>query len=157
MINVKSQKLTDALVRLEQACDSMPQIAEQVRAEALGHAIIGANANVYQTTPGAYQRTQDYLRGLDTRARASRNKATVTVRNSVEYAAAVEFGRQLGGAAMLQQQALAQMQQNPNAPFTVGRSGVQWWLAGPVVTGAQVFAVYRMRELFAEAVRRALR
>lgn len=157
MINLRTQKLTDTLVRLEQACDSMPQIAEQVRGEALGHAILGATASIYQTTPGAYQRTQDYLRGLDTRARASRNKATVTVRNTVEYAAFVEFGRQTGGAALLQQQALVQMQGNPDAPFTTGRSGVQWWLAGPVVTGAQVFAVYRMRELFAEAVRRVVK
>lgn len=156
MINLKTQKLTDALVKLEAACDTMPQIAEKVRGEALGHAILGAGANIYNTTPGAYQRTQDYLRGLDTRARSSRNRATVTVLNTTDYAPYVEFGRQVGGAALLQAQALAQMQGDPAAPFAVGRSGAQWWLAGPVVTGAQVFAVYRMRELFAKAVREAL-
>lgn len=150
-MKIDARKLTDALVRLEQACDALPQIAEQTRAEALGHAIIGARANIYDTAPGAYERTQDYLRGLDSRSRATRNTASVTVLNRVEYAAYVEFGSQVGGAALLQTQAM--LAADPAAPFTVGRSGQRYLVPGPVLTGAQVFAAYRLRELFAEKVR----
>ena len=153
MIDLDARALTDALVKLEQVCDELPQIAAQVRAEALGHAILGARLNIYNTAPGAYQRTQDYLRGLDAQGRASRNTATVTVSNSTPYAPYVELGRTgLGYEAL---QALALAQPDPSDPLTLGRSGQRWVLPGPILTGAQAFALYRMRELFAEKVRGA--
>lgn len=150
MIEFDARALTEALVKLEQVCDELPQIAEQVRAEALGHAILGARLNIYNTAPGAYQRTQDYLRGLDVTGRGTPNTASVTVSNSTEYAAYVEAG--YGGMSLAMLQHLALGQADPGQPFTLGRSGVQWVVPGPILTGAQVFALYRMQELFARKV-----
>ncbi|MFK7601890.1 hypothetical protein ACI3L1_06725 [Deinococcus sp. SM5_A1] len=154
MITFDDTALLAALARLEAACDELPQIAEQVRGESLGHAILGARLNIYSTTRGAYQRTQDYLRGLDAWAQGSRNKASVTVSNSTEYALAVETGR---GFSLVGLQDLALENPNPAQPITFGRSGQQWYLPGPVITGAQAFAAYRLQELFGEKVRAALK
>ncbi|EYB67019.1 hypothetical protein DEIPH_ctg052orf0013 [Deinococcus phoenicis] len=155
MIEFDMRALTDALVKLEGVCDETPQIAAQARAEALGHMIIGSEANIYQTPKGKYVRTGHYRQGLDARSRSTKNTATVTVRNDVDYAAAIEGGRDGLSFAMLQ--VMAMMRQNPHEPFTLGRSGVNWTIAGPIVIGAQVFAARRMQELFAEKVRAALR
>lgn len=155
MIKLDGRRLTNALVKLEQACDAMPQIAETVRAEALGHLILGARVNIYSTTPGAYRRSQDLLRGLDTRSRASRNRASVTMLNTVEYAVYVETGQD--GMSLAQLQQLALLQSNPADPLSLGRSGVNWTAPGPIVTGAQVFALRRMQELFSQKVRAAVK
>lgn len=155
MIKLDARKLTDALVRLEGTCDELPQLAEQVRQEALGHAILGANANIYGTAPGTYQRTQDYLRGLNATAQASKNRATVTVSNASKHAAYVEFGRSGLPAAALQ--ALALGRPDPAAPLSLGRSGLNWWVAGPVVTGAQVYAAHRLGALFLKSALSAAR
>ena len=153
-IKLDARKLTDAIIKLQAACDGLGDVAERARAEALGHAILGARANIYSTVPGAYQRTGEYLRGLDATGRATRNLASVTVSNSTEYALYVEAGRDGLSLAMLQQ--MAAQSGNPSAPLTLGRSGQRWTIAGPVLTGAQAFALYRMRELFAGKVRAAL-
>ncbi|WP_231557243.1 hypothetical protein [Deinococcus sp. YIM 77859] len=153
-ITIDGRATTDALTRLLAACDDLSEVAERARAEALGHAILGARANIYNTTPGAYQRTQEYLRGLDAQGRAGRTTATVTVSNSTPYAPYVELGRTgLGYEAL---QALALAQPDPGSPLTLGRSGQRWFLPGPILTGAQAFALYRMRELFVEKVRGVL-
>lgn len=154
MIDFDLRAVTDALVKLEGACDQMPQIAEQARAEALGHMIIGANRSVYQTPAGRYQRTGDYLRGFQARSRATKNTASVTVWNDVDYAANIELGS--GPHEMTPQQIAAQAAANPYAPLYFGRSGQKYMLAGPAVYPAAVFALYRMQELFAGKVRRAL-
>lgn len=154
MITFDDRELLAALAKLEAACDELPQIAETVSGEALGHAILGARLNIYNTTAGAYQRTQEYLRGLDARPQASKNRASVTVSNSSEYALYVETGR---GFTLLGLQGVALENSNPSEPITFGRSGQQWYLPGPVITGAQAFAFYRLQELFGEKVRAALR
>lgn len=155
MIDLDLRAMTDTLAKLEGACDEMPQIAEQVRAEALGHAIIGAQKNVYMTPAGRYQRTMDYLRGFQTSGKATKNTATVTVWNSVDYAADVEFGS--GPHEMTPQQIAAMAVHNPYAPLYLGRSGQKFMLAGPAVYPAVVFALYRMQELFAYKVRAVVR
>lgn len=152
MIDLDLRKLTDALVKLEGACDQMPQIAQQAQAEALGHAIVGARRNVYETVPGAYQRTQDYLRGFQTSSRATKNTASVTVWNDVDYSGFVEFGT--GPNQMTPQQIAAQAVTHPYAPTYLGRSGQKFSLAGPAVIPSSVFALYRMRELFIQEVRK---
>lgn len=154
MITFDDRELLAALAKLEAACDELPQIAEAVRGEALGHAILGARLNIYNTARGAYQRTQDYLRGLDARAQASKNRASVTVSNSAEYALYVETGR---GFTLLGLQGVALENPNPAEPITFGRSGQQWYLPGPVITGAQAFALYRLQQLFGKKVRAATR
>lgn len=155
MIDLDARKLTNALVKFEQACDAMPQIAQTAKAEALGHLVLGAQANIYSTAPGAYRRSQALLRGLDTRSRVSRNRASVTVLNTVEYAAYVEAGQGSMSLAMLQQ--LALLRKNPADPLSLGRSGVNWTVPGPIVIGAQVFALRRMQELFGQKVRAVMR
>ena len=154
-IQIDDQRLTATLERLLAACDEMGNVSETARDEALGHAILGARRSVYDTVEGAYERTQDYLRGLDAQSRATRNTATVTVSNDTEYAAYVEAGQGGMSYAMLQQ--LALMQGDPAQPLTLGRSGQRWVLPGPVLTGAQAYAAHRMRELFGEKVRAAVR
>jgi len=37
------------------------------------------------------------------------------------------------------------------------QAAASWYLPGPVLTGAQAFAFYRLQELFGEKVRAALR
>ncbi|WP_155300960.1 hypothetical protein [Deinococcus kurensis] len=149
------RKLTDTLTRLIGACDSMPEIAQQTEREALGHLILGARRNIYDTTPGAYQRTQDYLRGLHARGSSTLNTANVRVWNEVEYATAVEAGREGMSFAMLSQ--LAALQPDPSQPLSLGRSGKRWQVAAPVVTGAQVYAQHRLAQLFVQKIERALR
>ena len=145
MIEFDDRALTAALTRLEQASADLPAIAEQVRAETLGHLIIGANANIYATQRGAYQRTGEYLRGLNATARVTALTATVTASNDADHARDVEMG-ETGNLLQLQAQAAARSK--PREAFTLGRSGINWARPGPVVTGAQAFAAYRLRELF---------
>lgn len=150
-IKFDARALTNKLVKLQAVTQELPQLAEQAKAEALGHAIIGANRSIYDTAPGAYQRTMDYLRGLNTSSRATRFKASVSVWNTVEYAGIVETGT--GPHEMNTQQITAQAMAHPYAPTYLGRSGQNYTLPGPVVIPASVFSLYRMRELFADAVR----
>ena len=155
MITLDLRALTDALTRLEAAADSLPQLAEQVRQETLGHLIVGSEVNIYRTEPGRYRRTGDYRQGLDARARATRHTATITALNDVDYALVVELGR--GGMTIPMLQQLALLQTNPEDPLTLGRSGQNWMVAAPIVTAAQVFALRRMQELFCKKARLAIR
>lgn len=155
MIDVDLRKLTDQLVKLQAVTTELPQIAQQVQAESLGHAIIGLNRSVYDTAPGAYQRTHDLMRGLNTSSRATRFTATVRVWNAVEYAPYVETGT--GPHEMTPAQIIAQARAHPEAPTYMGRTGQNYTLPGPVVYPAAVFAGYRMGQLFSEKVRAVLR
>ena len=155
MIKLDLRALTNALIKLEAAADSLPQLAEQVRQETLGHLIVGSEVNIYRTEPGRYRRTGDYRQGLDARARATRHTATITALNDVDYALAVEVGRAGMTIPMLQQ--LALLRANPEDPLTLGRSGQHWTVAAPIVTAAQPFALRRLQDLFAQKVQAALR
>ena len=154
-IKFDMRELTDKLVKVQAATQELPQIAEKVKAETLGHAIIGANRSIYDTTPGAYQRTRDFLRGLNTSSRATRFKASVSVWNTVEYAERIERGS--GPHEMNDAQIIAQAKAHPAAPVYLGRSGRNYTLPGPVIIPAGVYAGYRIGELFAKAVRAALK
>lgn len=153
-IDLDLRKLTDALVRVEAVADELPQIAQTVQQEALGHMVIAANRSVYDTTAGAYERTGDYRRGFQSRGRGTRHTASVTVWNDVEYAPYIEYGT--GPYEMTAEQIVQQAAVNPMAPLYFGRSGEQFMVAGPAVYPAAVFAAYRMRELFAKAITEAL-
>lgn len=150
-INVDDRALRALFQGVLDACDELPVIAARVEAETLGHLILGAQANIYNTTPGAYERTQDYLRSLNARARATRTGIRVTVSSDSPYASAIEYGRDAVDPAQLQ--ARAEARPDPSRPFTVGRSGQAWWLPGPIITGAQVFAARRMEELLCKSIR----
>jgi len=150
-INVDDRALRALFQGVLDACDELPVIAARVEAETLGHLILGAQANIYNTTPGAYDRTQDYLRSLNARARATRTGIRVTVSSDSPYASAIEYGRDAVDPAQLQ--ARAEARPDPSRPFTVGRSGQAWWLPGPIITGAQVFAARRMEELLCKSIR----
>lgn len=157
MIKLDMRELTDALVKVDAVCDELPQIAGQVQQEALAHLILGAGRNIYDTTAGAYERTQDLLRGLDARSRAGRNTASVTVSGSAPYHAYVELGTGPHETSVQQAQAVALANPNPAAPLYLGRSGVNYSLPGPIVAPGQAFALHRMGELFAGKVGAALR
>lgn len=154
-IDVDDRALRALFQGVLDACDELPAIAARVEAETLGHLILGAQANIYNTTPGAYDRTQDYLRSLDAKARATRTGIRVTVSSDSPYASLIEYGRD--GVDPTQLQAQAEAQADPSQPFTVGRSGQAWWLPGPVITDAQVFASRRMQDLFSKQLPLALR
>lgn len=148
---VTNRRGLTALEKLLDIGATFPQMAATVQAETLGMAVVAARANIYSTAPGAYARTGDYLRSLDARARASRTGVAVTVSSSSEYAAYIEYGRGRNiNPAVLQAQALAQTR--INTPVTLGRSGQLWWVAGPVLTSAQVYAARRMRDLLVKQV-----
>ena len=151
---IDARKLTDTLTKLQAVPTQVQARAAQVQQEALGHLIIGAQANIYSTAPGAYQRTQDYLRSLRASSRTTRHTVTITVGSSSPYALYIEYGSR-GGITPERLQQLAAAG-NPEQPLNLGRSGQQWWVAGPVVTGAQYFAAWRLRRVFVEEVRRAL-
>ena len=71
MLDLDARMLTEALGRVLGVCGDLGEIAAQAEGEALGHAILGLRRNVYDTTPGAYVRTQDLLRGLQSSSRSS--------------------------------------------------------------------------------------
>ncbi|MDK2013574.1 MULTISPECIES: hypothetical protein [unclassified Deinococcus] len=154
-IDVDDRALRALFQGVLDACDELPAIAARVEAETLGHLILGAQANIYNTTPGAYERTEDYLRSLDAKARATRTGIRVTVSSDSPYASLIEYGRD--GVDPTQLQAQAEAQADPSQPFIVGRSGQAWWLPGPVITGAQVFASRLMQDLFSKELQLALR
>lgn len=155
MITFDARRLTNALVKVEAACDSLPQIAAEVAPEALGHMIVSANRSVYETAPGVYERTRDYLRGFRSAPRATRNTATVRVWNNVDYAARVELGD--GPNALTPQQVVAYAQARPDSQVYLGRTGRNYTIAGPAVYPAAVYAQRRMEELFARKVQAAWR
>lgn len=155
MISFDARRLTNALVKVEAACDSLPQIAAEVAPEALGHMIISANRSVYETAPGAYQRTRDYLRGFRSAPRATRNTATVRVWNDVDYAERVELGENPN--ALTPQQVVVYAQTSATSRVYLGRTGRNYTLAGPAVYPAAVYAQRRMEELFARKVQAAWR
>lgn len=155
MITFDDQGLFAALKRLEGACDEMPQIAEIVKAEALGHAVISANRNVYSTPAGHYRRSGDYLRGFHTAAQASRNTAKIRIWNDVEYAEDVELGS--APNALTPQQVTAYAEASASAQVYLGRTGEKYSLAGPAVIPAAVYAQRRMAELFLRKVQMAWR
>jgi hypothetical protein len=161
MIDLDTTKLEWQLTRMLQACDTLAQDAQTITPEVIGHMQIAAQVNIYLTAPGAYQRTGDLLRGLNARATATRNTATITVLNDATdedgryYAGYVERGRNGPGDAALQQ--LAAQRPDPSQPLTLGRSGVDWTVPAPILIGAQVYALTRLQQLFAQKIARALR
>ncbi|GGO22226.1 hypothetical protein [Deinococcus humi] len=153
MITFDDRELLAVLAKLEAACDELPQIAETVRGEALGHAQLQSDLNIYRTTPGKYVRTGAFRQGIQARQTAAKNSASVTIINAVDYALYVEVGRQGMDLGVLQTMALA----NPGQLLTLGRSGQNWTIAAPVVTAAQAFALYRLQQLFVLAVKNAVK
>lgn len=147
---VSNRKALLALQKLALIGDELPGIAQIVEAEALGMAIVAAQANIYSTAPGAYRRTGEYLRSLQAEARATQGAIRVRVSSDSDYATGIEYGRDGTPPDSLVARALAQP--NMNAPLTLGRSGQAWWIAGPVLTSAQVYAARRMRQLILKRV-----
>jgi hypothetical protein len=153
-ITVNSAALEAALLKLERAADTLPQIAAQVQQETLGFIVLAARRNIYDTQAGAYRRTQDLLRGLDARFRVSANSISITVSGNAPYHRDVELGSGATEISPQQAQAYARANPNPAAPLYFGRSGVNYNLPGPIVAPGQAFAFFRLKQLFAEAVRR---
>ncbi len=156
MTRLDSRKLEQQLRALLAVPQAMPAAAPQVAQETLGHAVIGAQANIYNTaqSAGGYERTFEYMRSLDAVAKTTKTRVSIRVSSDAEYALVIETGRE-GNLNQLQAEALAR--NNAATPFTQGRSGIEWWLPGPVITGAQVYAARRLQALFLKKVRAALR
>lgn len=154
-IKLDARKLTDALIKLQRTAERLPQMAAQVEGEALGMLIVAATANIYGTAPGARQRTYDYMRSLDTFSRTTKSTASITVRSDSPYAVYIEMGR--SGLHPTDLQGLALRQSDMNSPLTLGRSGQEWWIAGPVLTSGQVYAARKLRELFVKEVRKVVK
>lgn len=155
MLDLDARMLTEALGRVLGVCGDLGEIAAQAEGEALGHAILGLRRNVYDTTPGAYVRTQDLLRGLQSSSTSSTNLASVTVRNTEPYALYVELGQGAGGLSVQQDQAIAAASTDPANPLSFGRSGRNYTVAGPFIAPAQFYALHRMAELFGQKITRA--
>lgn len=160
-MNFDTDELERQLDRLLRACDTVGQDAQAITPEVIGHMQIAAQVNIYLTQPGAYQRSGDYLRGLNARASATRNAATITVLNDAAdengrfYAGYVERGSRGPGDAALQQIALSRT--DPSQPLTLGRSGVNYQVPAPILLGAQVYALHRLKQLFTQKIRAAVR
>lgn len=125
--------------------------APRVEQESLGHMIQGAQVNIYDTTPGAYQRTFELLQGLRVSAKGTRGRINVALGNDTEYAGDVEIGDQSPQGIL--SDALRRTPSDIPEAMTYGRSGVDYHLAGPIIIPATVFAVYRARELFVKRVK----
>jgi len=127
-------------------------ILERVRAEALGHAVIGVRRNVYDTTPSAYERTGNLLRSLDATKRQTRASLTVILTASAEYASNVEYGSGPGGVSDTQVLTRAEARQDQAAPLYLGRTGRNYLQAGPFLLPAAAYAKHRLLVLFSDAV-----
>lgn len=139
------------LLALLGACDEVVSLGKTVEPEAQAVLIVHANANIYDQTPGAYQRTQALLRGLRASGTGKRDVATITLSSSVPYAIAVELGRLGMTPEILFKLAVARGVKT--RPLTLGRTGRNYKVAGPILTPAAVFAATRMQDLFAQRVR----
>lgn len=133
------------LLELLEACDSMPQIAQQVQAETLGHAVLGARRSIYETPQGGYERSHDLERSITARAQGSKDRVQVTVSAGVPYAAAIEFGTR--GKRVSAGAIVAIAKADPYRPVYLGRTGLDPTRAGPFITPAAVFSVYRTAHL----------
>lgn len=148
------KELEAQLRRVAQVPARLPQMAARVGAETTAYMRIQADLSIYRTvqSAGGYERTGTLREGLRATVQAGPGLATVTATGSAPYTGYVEAGRGTNYAAL---QTIAS-QRTPQ-PYTLGRTGENWSEAAPMVTAGQAFAVFRLRQMFGEAVERAAR
>lgn len=151
--DIDDAAITAKLRRLSELNTVLPEIAQKVQDEALGHMILSARRSIYDTAPGVYQRTGALLRGLKSTGRATANTITVQVSGEVPYQADVELGQGPNMLNVRQLQGYARANPNPLSPLYFGRTGQKYSLPAPIVSGAQAFAAFQMRQLFIKAIR----
>lgn len=146
-------ELERRLQNIVDAGEQVGQDADQLEAETFGHAYMGAQANVYATEPGAYQRTMDLLDGIQVRVTGRKGMIAAQVWNTTDYAGDVEVGEEGMTPEEIASDALSRSASEMTEPMTYGRSGVDYRIAGPIIIPATVYAAYRARELFLKRAR----
>ena len=144
------------LLKLLAACDDNKDIAQQVSSEAKAHAQSGAMANIYDTSPGKYERTHALFNSLRSSGTSNKSGATVEVSGGVDYMTDVELGRKEGHSTAEELWEYARAR-DPQKPLKLGRSGRNYMIAGPILIPAASFAAWRMQQRFAEKVKAALK
>ena len=149
----------ERFARIAAALDSAPQkLADKVEPQALGLAVLGVQAGVYDTVPGEYYvRTGDLLLGIFTRRRLTVNRVSITVGNEAPYARFIELGTYGSAITLEQARARAEALGDTPAVLYLGRSGAAYTLPNPFTTRAAVFAVFALRTEFLNLMNTAAR
>ncbi|GGR84535.1 HK97 gp10 family phage protein [Deinococcus sedimenti] len=154
-IKTNARELEKRLRAARRVSTQMKRTGAQAARRAEVHARMGADLNIYDTTPGSYERTGRLRRGIDSSWSVQGGVLTVTVFNDVKYAKSVEKGRSASAAGAVQQ-IITQPGRNPAAQVTLGRSGEFYFIPGPMLEPAAYYASIYITEEFKRRVLAAL-
>lgn len=153
-IKTNARELEKRLRAARRVSTQMKRTGAQAARRAEVHARMGADLNIYDTTPGDYQRTGNLRRGIGSDWSFQGNELTVTVFNDVKYARRVERGGPPVTSNI--RQLILQPGRFAAAPITVGRSGLAHTLPGPMLEPAAYYAATYITEEFKRRVLAAL-
>ncbi|GEM45914.1 HK97 gp10 family phage protein [Deinococcus cellulosilyticus] len=150
---IKWLNLDETLRKLDQLVDIESQIPiEPIRTQVEQHALLGVDANVYSTEPGAYERTEELKRSIY--AKVMSGTLGVEVGATADYASHVEYGSSVNALNQSQLEGAVTGRGKPESPLTLGRSGVRWTLPGPFVLPAAVYGRLLLEKAFVSAVKK---
>lgn len=157
-LNANMRDVRASLARARRVLQAeMTERLERVEQETTGMLVLGLNATIYNTEPGARPRTGDLLRGAHVQAFKRTGRYGVNVWNDEPYAKVVEYGSYGEGVSLTQAQEIAGTPGASPRPIVTGRSGVEWQSPSLAHTRATVFALFRLRQEFRAALKRVFR
>lgn len=146
--------LDETLRKLDQLADIETQMPlEPIRTQVEQHALLGVDANVYSTEPGAYERTEQLKRSIYAKVLTS-GTFGVEVGATADYAAHIEYGTSVNALSQSQLETAVTNRGKPESPLTYGRSGVRWMLPGPFILPAAAYGRVLLEKAFITAVKR---
>jgi hypothetical protein len=151
---IKWLNLNETLKKLDQLATVETQIpVEPIRTQVEQHALLGVDANVYSTEPGAYERTEELKRSIYSKVLGSGDLG-VEVGATADYASHVEYGSSVNALNEGQLLQATEGRGKPQSPLTLGRSGVRWTLPGPFILPAAVFGRVLLEKAFVTTVKK---
>lgn len=145
--------LDQVLKKLDQLADVGRQIPfQEIAGQAEQHALLGLNASVYDTEPGAYERTQALRNSVYSKALSG--VLGFEVGATADYASHVEYGTSVNALSEVQLLQATQGRSKPESPLVFGRSGVRYTLPGPFILPAAMYGKTLMEKAFVTAVKR---
>lgn len=152
-LNLQWTSLDQVLKKLDDLAEVGRQIpTSQIATQAEQHAILGLNASVYDTEPGAYERTQTLRNSVYSKVLS--NTIGVEVGATEDYASHVEYGTSVNALSEAQLLQATQGRGKPETPLVFGRSGVRYTLPGPFILPAAMYGKTLIEKAFITAVKR---
>lgn len=152
-LNLRWTNLDQMLKKLDELAEVGRQIpTTQIASQVEQHALLGLNASVYDTEPGAYERTQALRNSVYSKALSG--VLGFEVGATEDYASHVEYGTSVNALSEAQLLQATQGRSKPDAPLVFGRSGVRYTLPGPFILPAAMYGKTLMEKAFVTAVKR---